>query len=331
MTPADGQSQDAAALVAAAQKPAGPKRGEEIDVAFGIDERFAFHTAAVIASVVHYGGKAKFRFIVMHTGVTRAVQTRIEAVAPGHRFVWIEVTDADLPPFANRGHFTRATLFRMGLEKLAPADATKVVYLDADITVMADVRKLAAVNLDGAPVGAVHDPNVDAPAFGATWNLAQESSDGQGAAYFNAGILLIDLAKVRAEGLFTKAIDFFAEHHKDLPWNDQDALNWALWGRWKKLDTAWNVQRSMAIADAAAKLPPEKRIDGRKPAIIHFTGGDKPWISGSYHPWSHAYWLSLKRTPFLDEVAAAQGVTSKERLKLLVRHLRRWPWTGRSV
>jgi lipopolysaccharide biosynthesis glycosyltransferase len=300
------------------------------DVAFGIDERFAAHTAAVIASVVHHGRGGQFRFIIMHTGVTRELQQRIEAVAPGQRFVWIEVTDDDLPPFANRGHFTRATLFRMGLEKLAPADANRIVYLDADITVLADVRKLAAIDLEGAPVGAVHDPNVDAPAFGAKWNLAKESNGGQGA-YFNAGILLIDLAKVRAEGLFEKAIAFFAEHTTNLPWNDQDALNWALWGRWKKLDTAWNVQRSMAITGAAAQLPPEKRIDGKKPAIIHFTGGDKPWIAGAYHPWSHAYWLSLKRTPFFNAVAAEQGVGAKERLKILARHLRWWPWTGKSV
>jgi lipopolysaccharide biosynthesis glycosyltransferase len=325
MSPADGHSQAAADLVAAAEKPAG-----EIDVAFGIDERFAFHTAAVIASVAHYGRGGKFRFIIMHTGVTRDVQVRIEAVAPGQRFVWIEVTDADLPPFANRGHFTRATLFRMGLEKLAPADATKIVYLDADITVLADVRKLAAVDLEGAPVGAVHDPNVDADAFGEKWSLGQEIGCGK-AAYFNAGILLVDLAKVRAEGLFTKAITFFAKHHADLPWNDQDALNWALWGRWKKLDAAWNVQRAMAIPANAAKLSAGKRIDGRKPAIIHFTGGDKPWIAGAYHPWSHAYWLSLKRTPFFGEVAAKQGVSARERMKVLVRYLRWWPWTGRSV
>jgi len=320
MTPADGQSQAAADLVAAAQKPAG-----EIDVAFGIDERFAAHTAAVIASVVHYGKGGKFRFIIMHTGVTRVVQERIESVAQGQRFVWIEVTDDDLPPFADRGHFTRATLFRMGLEKLAPADANRIVYLDADITVLADVRKMAAIDLEGAPVGAVHDPNVDAPAFGAKWKL-----DGQGG-YFNAGILLVNLAKVRAEGLFSKAIAFFAEHHANLPWNDQDALNWALWGRWKKIDTAWNVQRSMAIVDAAAKLPPEKRIDGKKPAIIHFTGGDKPWIAGAYHPWSHVYWLSLKRTPFFGEVAGKQGVSAKERMKVLVRYVRWWPWTAKGV
>jgi lipopolysaccharide biosynthesis glycosyltransferase len=321
MTPADGQARTAAVVAAAvSERPVG-----EIDVAFGVDANFAVHAAAVIASVVHYGKGGRFRFIVLHSGVTQEMRKRVESVAPGQRFVWVEVSDSDLPPFADRGHFTRATLFRMGMEKLAPKDAKKVVYLDADITLMADVRKLAAVDLQGAPVGAVHDPNVDANAFAARWNLV-----GPGG-YFNAGILLIDLEKVRAEGLFTKAIAFIAKHDRELPWNDQDALNWALWGRWKKLDPVWNVQRSMAIADAAKKLPAEKRLGKARPAIIHFTGGDKPWVMGAYHPWSHVYWMSLNRTPFVEDVMAKQGFTAKERLKLLVRWLRWWPWMGRTA
>lgn len=297
----------------------------EIDVAFGIDANFVPHAAAVIASVVHYAPQARFRFIVLHTDVDEETRARVETIAPQSRFEWIEVGDNDVPPFASRMHFTRATLFRMGLEKLAPADCHRAIYLDADITLLADVRKLWTTDLEGAPIGAVHDPNVDAAEFAERWSLDKTGD------YFNAGILLVDLDRVRAEKLFTKAVAFLAEHAHNLPWNDQDALNWACWGRWRKLDSVWNVQRAMAISDSAAKLPPEQRIDGRRPAIIHFTGREKPWIANAYHPWSWVYWQSLTRTPFAAEVAARQGVGSKERLKLLARWLRRWPWAGRAI
>ena len=56
-------------------------------------------------------------------------------------FVWTAVSDDDMPPFAGREHFSRAILFRLGLEKLAPPDCRRVIYLDADITVLADVRE----------------------------------------------------------------------------------------------------------------------------------------------------------------------------------------------
>ncbi|MEJ0059759.1 MAG: glycosyltransferase family 8 protein [Terricaulis sp.] len=289
-----------------------------IDVAFGVDKNYIVHVAAVIASVMHYAPDARFRFIILHIDVDTAMQARIEAMAPGAVFVWAEVGDDDLPPFADRGHFSRATLFRLGLEKLAPADCGRVLYLDADITVVSDVRPLLRVDLGANVMGAVHDPNVDAAAFGERWGL------GAGH-YFNAGILLIDLERVRAERLFSKAADFVAKHDRDLPWNDQDALNWSCWGRWLKLDPAWNAQRAMAIPSHDEPLSDAMKLRSR-PRIIHFTGGDKPWIAGAYHPWSWLYWESVARTPFAAEIAAKQGVGALARFKMWLRFLRRWRW-----
>lgn len=287
---------------------------DEVDIAFGFDERYAAHAAAVVANVVRYAPGGRFRFIMLHTGVDKETQKKVEASAPGQRWYWREVGDDDVPAFAAWGHFTRATLFRLGLETLAPADCHRLLYLDADITVLADVRELWATDLSGNPVGAMIDPAVDSERFAARWGL-QGKHD-----YFNAGILVIDLDQVRAEGLFTKAAHFVATSKPE--WNDQCGLNHACWGRWKRFDVVWNVQHHMAIPSAAKELPPEQRLSGRAPKIIHFTGAHKPWQSGSYHPWAWLYWDSLKRTAFAREVPAAYGVSLKERLKVWLRWMR---------
>jgi lipopolysaccharide biosynthesis glycosyltransferase len=135
---------------------------------------------------------------------------------------------------------------------------------------------------------------------------------------------VVDLDVVRREKLFTKAADFVLRCDPEL--NDQDALNWACWGRWKRFDVAWNAQRHMAIPSLIETMTPDKRLNGRHPNIIHFTGPEKPWKSGVYHPWSWLYWKSLKRTSFTDEVAARNNVSRFERVKVLVRFLRRWNW-----
>ncbi|HEV7689717.1 MAG TPA: glycosyltransferase family 8 protein [Hyphomonadaceae bacterium] len=288
----------------------------EIDITFGFDARYVAHAAAVIGSVVRHAPGGRFRFIILHAGIDAALQKRMESVAPGQRFVWVEVGDDDLPPFADRMHFSRATLFRLGLEKLAPADCHRVLYLDADITVLADVRELYNTDLEGNPVAAAIDAFVDPVRFQGMWKLPTPGT------YFNAGILLIDLDMVRREGLFQKAADFVL--HNDPELNDQDALNWACWNRWKRVDVDWNAQRHMAIPSLVeTELTPDKRLNGRAPKIIHFTGPEKPWLAKGYHPWSWVYWESLQRTPFFAEVVKREKVSTLQRLKLWARFKRR--------
>ena len=94
--------------------------------------------------------------------------------------------------------------------------------------------------------------------------------------YFNAGVLLIDLDKVRAERLFSKAKDFL--EREDPPLADQDALNWALWGRWHPLDIAWNLQHPVVKRVVEPGAPPEvwESVCGTR--IVHYTTHQKPWL-----------------------------------------------------
>jgi lipopolysaccharide biosynthesis glycosyltransferase len=284
-------------------------------IAFGVDRNFCPHLAATIASIVQHTPDRALTFFILHSGVEAALRERVEVVAPGARFLWLEVTDGDVPEFADNRHFTRATLFRLGLERLAPADCRRVLYLDSDLTVLGDVRHLYRMDLKGEPLAAAVDAFIDPVAFAARWELAQ------GSEYFNAGVLVIDLERVRAERLFSKAAAFMARHNP--PFNDQDALNWACWGRWTRFDVTWNAQRHMAIPSLIAGLSQDKRLNGRPPQVIHFTGPEKPWIAGVYHPWSWLYWESLARTPFLDEVARSHSVSRAHRLRLWLRWVRR--------
>src|SRR5262245_14524026 len=103
------------------------------DIAFGLDAPYAQHAAALIRSIVRYAPGAAFRFLVLHSGIPAARRVVMERSTPSARFVWIEVTAADIPPYLHRqemGHVNFATLFRLCIEKLAPADSGRVLYLD---------------------------------------------------------------------------------------------------------------------------------------------------------------------------------------------------------
>ncbi|SFL40876.1 glycosyltransferase [Methylobacterium pseudosasicola] len=296
--------------------PADPAR---IDVALGFDGTYAPHAAAVVASAVRGAPGARFRFIVLNAGLEASLQARFQALAPSAEFVWVPVGTDDVPSFQDRGHFSRATLFRLALESLAPKDCSRVIYLDTDIVVLGDLRDLWNLDLKDDVLGAVHDENEDPTDFTSRWQLPTGG-------YFNAGVLLIDLERVRAESLFNIAITFYAQNAEVLPWNDQDALNWICAGRWHALDTAWNVQRCTAISVGAG----QPALNGQRPRIVHFTGSQKPWLAGTYHPWSWLYWRALSGTSFFEQARHAGNVGRGEHLRLRFRLLRRTPGTLRQ-
>ena len=306
-----------------------------INVALGFDAGYAPHAAAVVAAVAHFTN-AKLRFLLLQTDVNLKTRADFERLAPAAQFVWIDIGDEDLPLYTRR-YLSRATLFRLGLEKLAPSNCERVLYLDSDLTVLRDVRELWQSDLGHCPVGAIVNSGVrdgvgpiSFQAEGLYYLDPNEFAKrylpfGQYSGYFNAGVLLIDLKQVRAEGLFSRAIDFVAKHGEELPFGDQDALNWVAWGRWKPLDLVWNVQTHLAFASQVPGIWEQHCARQASPAIVHFTGPDKPWKAGTYHPWHWLYWESLARTPFTKQVERAYGMTPLKRLKLRSRWMLRKP------
>lgn len=285
---------------------------EPIVIAMAFDTLYAPHAASTIASIVRHASIEALRFLILQADIDEETRRRVEAVAPRAAFTWIDVAEHMFPELAERGHINRTTLFRLGLEKLAPDAVTRAIYLDADLIVCRDIAELWRADLGDAPLGAAPDSWVDSAAFAKTWSLSPEH------AYFNAGVLLIDLEAGRREGLFSAALAFQAEHGEALAYNDQDALNYIYWGRWRALDPAWNTQTTTIMTDLDAKV-----LSRRRPGIVHFTTDLKPWLHEKWHPWAWLYWDNLARTSFLDEICARHDCSPLQRFRLWLRW-QRW-------
>lgn len=294
-----------------------------IVVAFGVDGSYVPHLAATVASVRAASPTSRFHFIVVHEGVETAAQARVEKIAPRDGFTWARVDDEELLAMTGRGHISRATFFRLALPRIAPATTQRVLYLDSDLIVMRDVQELWNCNMRGAPIAAVCDSGMDWKPFADAWNLPAAQGP-----YFNAGVLLIDLDRVRREGTFDRAIDILRANA--LTYMDQDALNIAHWGRWRPLDAVWNVQHTMLLGGAAPDVPREMMpAPSAQPGIIHYTGRNKPWLVDGYHPYGWLYWRALRRTDFYPDVVRAHGVGRLEQARVFARYLAHWPRRAR--
>ncbi len=276
---------------------------ELIYVAFGIDAGYAPHAATTIASIVANAPGRRFHFMIAQTDLSAGDRTKIESCAPGQTFSWPTITDPRMLAYQASGYLSRATLYRLSIPVFSPPEARRVIYLDADLVVLGDLGELNAVDLGGCMIGAVHDGGTGHDAFVKKWNL-----DAGHLAYFNSGVLVLDVEKIRAADAFTPVLELIAKHGSEFTFHDQDALNIVFWKKWKALEPLWNVQRRM-VYNADCCATPEENMSWRKPKIIHFTESVKPWQKEGYHPFIWTYFRYLRRTPYWKDVNAKAGNT----------------------
>lgn len=284
-------------------------------IAMAFDAAYAPHAGAAVASIAATGGDGRgLEFLMVHDGVPERLQAKVTACAPHARFTWVAAPET-LQSYAGRGYVSRATYLRLCLPELAPPELERVLYLDCDLVAHRDVRALFAHDLHGAALGAVFDYWVDGEAFARTWGLDAAHR------YFNAGVLLLDLARLRSSGAFRDVIARLDQNLAHYPFLDQDALNHVFWGAWAPLDPIWNVQRAMlAPGHETAPLRAEWPR-GRKPGIVHYTSEHKPWRPQSHHPYAWLYHRARAATPFGPEAGFSRLDTAKSW----------WRWTREAM
>ena len=184
---------------------------------------------------------------------------------------------------------TNYRLFLFG-EMFAKYD--RILYLDCDLIVEGDISGLYDVELGDCEAAAVRSEDfrllskIKKPIFmdRFPYNVDNYRTDALGMKtpenYFNAGVLVMDLKKVRQR--ITQKQVFEILHCHNYYYNDQDVLNIVFDGRVKNVDCRWNYMTY--IPEQLAK----ENVNNRKlfaelyrenPCIIHYTSAEKPWNS----------------------------------------------------
>lgn len=190
-------------------------------------------------------------------------------------FVDIKITQSDLAGVPVSGHISIAAYYRVLLPRVLPECCKKVLYLDCDILVLGNICQLWDINLhENVYVAAVENPD-----FNRHTNLKMEKS----MAYFNSGVMLINMALWREQDVAAKTLNILRENPGNMRFWDQDALNSAIQGQWTSIEVKWNVQTSML------RRPRYYRTLGNEIAIIHFSSNIKPWQARDCHPFATLY------------------------------------------
>lgn len=122
-----------------------------------------------------------------------------------------------------RKRWSYMSLMRLALPEILPEE-DRVLWLDIDTIVNADITDLFGTELDGCYVAAAEEPIRSKDPF----------------LYFNAGVMILDLKKLR-DGMADLLIRYV--NRVDMRFPDQDVINLLCQGRIKPISPYWNSNK----------------------------------------------------------------------------------------
>ena len=266
------------------------KKLKEIPIFFAVDDTYIPFLAVSLQSLVdNSSDKNKYEIKILYTHVSEENMQKIKKYEKEN----IKIEFVDLSnnlqkvqgKLYTRNYFTSTTYYRLFIPELYP-QYDKVLYIDSDVTILTDIAGLYNQEIGDNLVAAIPDGAVQ------TIEVFQEYVEKVIGVidynnYFNAGILLMNLKELR-KYKFQEKFLYLLEKVKYEVAQDQDYLNRLCKGRVKLLDDLWNKMPIMGISD-------------KKPNIIHFNLGFKPWHFDDI-PYQEYFWEYAKKTEFYETI-----------------------------
>ena len=288
---------------------------EKINILTSINKEYISHMGAMFTSVLENSSNIENICLgIIHSELVDDEQKEInnffkEKYEVSIDFYKVDENEfSDLPIIAE--HLQIETYFRLAIPKIVSEEINKVIYLDSDMIIRNDISNLWNTDVENCIVGAVITNLNDGNMYLYKGLGLNNSSD-----YFNAGVLLINLKEWRRRE-FNKEINNFIEKNQgSIIYADQDALNGAINGSWKRIDERWNMTNNLLDIDLEFQYQLSRTLKEitENPYIVHFTGRSKPWHLFCWHPFKEEYKKYAELTPWnKNQLESSNNRNSKE-------------------
>lgn len=239
----------------------------DMDFVLAPDDNYAQHAAAVVASILAHNSKHNVRIWILDGGLSELSKNILSRSATPVEFLKIDAQTFE--NFPSNGYISVSTWYRFSISKLLPASVGRVLYLDCDIAVAADVSELFETDLSNAALAAVKD---------CIWRKFDKRANlPRNYHYFNAGVLLLNLEYWRKHDVSGRLFDFANSSAENMKMMDQSILNVVLQREYKELPLKWNVQYMPPFLEESCYGFSEFAQAMSDPKIIHFVNKFKPW------------------------------------------------------
>lgn len=273
-----------------------------IPIAMAADNNYVYPTIVSITSILENANEnTKINVYLMHPEDfknenkekisslrTKYKNFKVEFINMENKFKDAK-TDARIPT---------ASYYRLSLSSLLP-DVNKIIWLDGDTITLKDLSEMYKLDmsdyyyrgfLDYGSPGTVKDFNVE--------------NDH----YICAGVMLINLDKLRRDNMEEKFYDFISENNNKLVQHDQTVINVVCYENIGILPPQYgtfNISDELVPSyvnqlKAKDKYTFEEVLNAREnPSVLHFVW--KPWKDVNV-PFSNIWFEYAKKTLYYDEI-----------------------------
>ena len=320
------------------------KLSESVKIAFITDDNYVVPTVVAIQSLVNsFNDDRQCDIFVVCDAVSDLNKKHFADCARNKKNVRILAIDADAEELAmlhksiNSEFMVANTtaLLKFNLANMF-SNIDKLLYLDGDILVNCDVSEIYDIELNDNYVAAVRDlPQV----------FYDKQDFGEDTEYFNSGVMLLNLAALRAENVRDQLIETKRSSIND-KLMDQNVLNKVFRGRVIQMHFEYNMPYCLFSTLRRFKYDRlNEHYDGVDinclddlrdyGKIIHFSSYLKPWIfsdSPYAEEWYNVFRLSpVANIPLTRVSCENQNLVSFKTLKKILKNKNKFDAEGKSV
>jgi len=279
-----------------------------MNILFSTDDKYAPILGVAICSLIEHNLSAEqLRFFIVDNCISEENRAKLEKVVEPYSHIEIQFISfdnyqkqlaLDLP-----WPISMSAYARLFASEMIPGDVDRLLYLDCDMVVNQDLSDLWQYDLGEYYLGAIQD--LVFPTIKTAIGLSSED------AYFNSGLLLVDLKKWREMDISGSCLDFIKQKKGRVIHHDQGVLNRIFANKWKRLPIRFNVMTihyTMSL-DKVKKYfndystfysEQEIALAKQYPSILHFTPSftTHPWETGCKHPRRSLFFTMLEKTPW---------------------------------
>ena len=238
-----------------------------------VNDNYMYPLKIMIGSLFQHNKEEKVTVYLLHSDVSEKNRKTLARMISyyGGTFVPVRVPEELFAEAPCPAYFSREMYYRILAPWLLP-ELDRVLYLDPDMIVLRDLSKFYNMDLNGFCYAGCKDR------YGYSRLERRDPEKWSDHIYINSGVLLCNLRELRFVTTREEYLEYIEAHKDTLEYPDQDVINFMNYNRIRYADEMYNLDPNNLHAWEYIAMMVKPLNFLCRPFILHYMGGDKPWV-----------------------------------------------------